>query len=923
MPKFKLTHPDTGETLVVSMDSAPTQEDVADIFASRTPAPTPATPPGMGDVKVADIDPMQQAVEASSKVAEGFVPPPASPGGYPTREVSARDKELLAAGAGMLAAAPIAPAAGAGMLASLGTMALGGAVAGGTSALATEAMADTQEGGLLGSAGRVAKESFLGAGLGAISYPVIKAIGAAAKMGGELFTSGPRAVAARMFSPKTPHPGAMEADQARNVIKNATGIDVPMGVGEAIGNPSLATEIVSASPGAELTQAARDALKRTVVFTATNLRNAGASSDDLAKETVRVLQSEVGRIAKPAEQAIEDLSKELHTSLKKGFDDVLNEATTTIPGTSATPLSAGTRIKDALSRGYAEFKATDAANYNAARALPEHESLVVGTKNTRAWANSLEDSTIQKLETEAPEEFSILVDPFGRGIPKGAAPAETGGAVPSFLPEGTQKIVGGVKQMSEEQTLQAMRNMRTKIGDSIDDSAILPGLSEREKKAAYAAITQDINEAIDSLPTGELKSAYQKANAYHKENVDRFVGRATQGAIKDVGAAGGTSPENLASKLLGKDGATQLNLLRESAGPNQVAEINNAAREFLFNHVSKNARNAVTEELSVGSLVNNIDGLSPEIQAEFFPGLAVVKRAANREAALQGVKPATILKTLDIDPDLLQKAFQGDAAAVSGKLQAAVKASAKAQQQFKGSVLDALREGDSTALSDAVARNPGRFVRTVLDGGTFSPDQTKRAMDVVFREHPTVGGQLQFQAVDDLLSTFTSAEGINMQRLAEALKPESKLGKSGVLREHIKAVLGDGTFSTLESTVKSLAALDKVGSTLTPQSPLLEVAAKGIGGLLGSVAGPAVHAGSIGSANAAAWLTRLAPKLKYRVAATILTTPELRQLASQPVNRITAERITQIAAATAKAIAASEGSDSPDIYELQTSLPTR
>ena len=907
--------------MVVSMDSAPTQEDVAEIFASRT---TAQAPQGMGDVKASEADPaMQQAVAESATVAGGFVAPPASPGGYPTREVSARDKELFATGAGMLAAAPIIPAAGAGALATLGSMALGGAVSGGASALATEAMADApREGGLLGSAGRVAKEAALGGLLGGATYPVAKLIGEAARIGGRLFAQGPKAAAAALFSPKAPHPGAMEANQARNIIQTSTGIEVPMGVGEAIGNPSLASELSAAHPEAELTQEARDALKRTIVFTATNLRNAGASSDDLAKETVRVLQSEVGKISKPAETAISELSGELHASIKKGFDEISNEAAALVPGTAATPAIAGTRIKEALNRGYGEFKAIDAENYGAARALPEHKSLKVGTENTRAWANSLEDTTVQKLKEESPQEFSLIVDQFGGGIPQAGAEqaAAAGGAVPSFLPEGTQKIVGGVKQMSEEQSLQAMRNLRTKIGDSIDDSTILPGLSDREKKAAYAAVTQDINDAVDALPDGALKAAYQKANAYHAQNVDRFIGKSTESALKGVGAAGGISPENLANKLLSADAATQLKLLRDAAGPTHAADVTNTAREFLFNHVGEAARNSTTGELSVGSMVSRISKLSPEIQAEFFPGLGALKKAANREAALLGLKPDSVIKTLEVDPDLLQQALQGDAKLVAEKLQAAVKASTKAQQTFKGTIMDALRQGNTTELSDAVARNPAKFVRTVLDGGSFSPDQTKRAMDAIFREHPVVGGQLQFQLVDDLLSSYTSAEGINVQRLLADLKPEGRLEKSGILREHVRAVLGDGTFSQLESSVKALAALDKVGSTLTPQSPLIEVAAKGVGGLLGSVAGPAVHAGSIGSANAAAWLARLAPRLRYRVAATILTTPELRQIASQPINRVTVDRLNEIAAATAKAIAASDGEDSPDIYELQTSI---
>jgi hypothetical protein len=64
-------------------------------------------------------------------------------------------------------------------------------------------------------------------------------------------------------------------------------------------------------------------------------------------------------------------------------------------------------------------------------------------------------------------------------------------------------------------------------------------------------------------------------------------------------------------------------------------------------------------------------------------------------------------------------------------------------------------------------------------------------------------------------------------------------------------------------------------------------------------------------------MVKLAPRIKYKVASYVLSTPQLRELAMKPIGRFSKEELNAVLRGTAAAIASTEGEDSPDIDELQ------
>ena len=64
-------------------------------------------------------------------------------------------------------------------------------------------------------------------------------------------------------------------------------------------------------------------------------------------------------------------------------------------------------------------------------------------------------------------------------------------------------------------------------------------------------------------------------------------------------------------------------------------------------------------------------------------------------------------------------------------------------------------------------------------------------------------------------------------------------------------------------------------------------------------------------------MVKLAPRVKYKIASYLLSTPQLRELAMKPIGRFSKDELNAVLRGTAAAIAANEGEESPDIDELQ------
>ena len=804
-----------------------------------------------------------------------------------------------------------------------GAQALGGGT-GGAATGAVEALPELARGEYGKAAETLGENILAGTALG----PLISEVGVPLVAAGarpfvkpamaakEFLTGGFGRAKATFFRPRySPRVGSLETSQIRDTIESSTGVRVPVGVAEAIGEPGLVEAIKNAPVGAEVTPQHMESLKRLIVLNATELggKNTGITTDELAKSAVDILRNRLGAVSKPYEDAIATLSAQLKPSIDKGLIDVQNSANALIPGTVSTPSFLGNKFRELQQAGYDFFKQTDTKNFNTLRNNPAYQKLIVKTPSMSEWANNIDAQAVQMFKG-TPEQAGGLVDQFGFQVPTDEVLATRG--IPSTYPKGTREFVAAIGNMTEDQSLDALRRYRTQIGDSIGKADILPGLSDRSKIELYGAITRDIDKGIQNLPTGTLRSQLDLANKFHRENVDKFVGRQIQSLIKDVGAEGGAGPASIASKLESADAPTFLESIKSAARPEDAAAIDSTAKEYLFNQAAKSGLDPVTGEISVSKVVNYISGLAPEIQSQFFPNAKQIAGLAKRQSALAGLDPNKVVSSLTVDANVLSDALGSKAPEIQKTIAEAIKAAGERDKQLRGSILGALKKASSSDVTDIVSQNPKNFISGIVDG-SYTPEQSRAALDMIGRESPMLVQQLQFQYVNDLIEKYTTSGVLNSKKLASELAGESILGKASNVRNYADAILGGGKVSKLKSVLDNVSRLEQLKTPVASNDAFVEAVIRGAGALAGEAVGGVARVGPIGMANQAVRVAKLTPGVRYKIASHILSTPELRELAMKPIGRFSKDELNAVLRGTAAAIAANEGEESPDIDELQ------
>ena len=804
-----------------------------------------------------------------------------------------------------------------------GAQALGGGT-GGAATGAVEALPELAR-GEYGKAAETVGENILA---GTVLGPLVSEVGVPLVAAGarpfvkpamaakEFLTGGFGQAKATFFRPRySPRVGSLETSQLRDIIESSTGVRVPVGVAEAIGEPGLVEAIKNAPVGAEVTPQHMESLKRLIVLNATELggKNTGITTDELAKSAVDILRKRLGAVSKPYEDAIGTLSAQLKPSIDKGLIDVQNSANALIPGTTATPSFLGNKFRELQQAGYDFFKQTDTKNFNTLRNDPTYQKLTVKTPSMSEWANNIDAQAVQMFKG-TPEQAGGLVDEFGFQIPKEEVLATRG--IPSTYPKGTREYVAAIGNMTEDQSIDSLRRYRTQIGDSIGKDDLLPGLSDKAKKDLYKAITTDIDNAISNLPTGTLREKLDVANKFHRENVDKFVGRQVQSLIKDVGAEGGAGPASIASKLESADAPTFLESIKSAARPEDAAAIDSTAKEYLFNQAAKSGLDPVTGEISVSKVVNYINGLAPEIQNKFFPNAKQIAGLAKRQSALSGLDPNKVVSSLTIDANVLSDALGSKAPEIQKTIAEAIKAAGERDKQLRGSILGALKKESSSDVTDIVSQNPKKFISGIVER-SYTPEQSRAALDMIGRESPMLVQQRQFQYVNDLIEKYTTSGVLNSKQLASDLAAESIVSKASDVRNYANAILGGGKVSKLKSVLDNVSKLENLKTPISSNDPLVEAMARTTGAAVGAAVGGVARIGPIGTANQAAQMIKLAPRVKYKIASYVLSTPELRELAMKPIGRFSKDELNAVLRGTAAAIAANEGEESPDIDELQ------
>jgi hypothetical protein len=364
------------------------------------------------------------------------------------------------------------------------------------------------------------------------------------------------------------------------------------------------------------------------------------------------------------------------------------------------------------------------------------------------------------------------------------------------------------------------------------------------------------------------------------------------------------------------DAPTFLKSIKSAARPEDATVIDSAAKEYLFNQAAKSGLDPVTGEISVSKVVNYINGLAPEIQSQFFPNAKEIAKLAKKQSALAGLDPNKIISSLTVDAKLLSDAVGRRDLTIMDTIADAIKKKAEMEKQLRGTILGALKKASSSDVTDIVSQNPKKFISGIVDE-TYTPEQSRAALDMIGRESPMLVEQLQFQYVDDLIRKYSESGVLNSKQLASELTGESIVGKASKTRNYADAILGTGKVSKLKAVLDNVARLEKLKTPVASNDPFAEAVIRGLGAATGEALGGLARVGPIGVANQAVRVAKLTPGVRYKIAAHVLSTPQLRELAMKPIGRFSKDELNAVLRGTAAAIAATEGEDAPDIDELQ------
>jgi hypothetical protein len=671
------------------------------------------------------------------------------------------------------AAAVAAPESIPARLAVTGAKTLAGYIArqalvGGVSGAAYNATKQATEG--RADPGELAKETAIGAGTGAVIGPALgkaaNAIGggiasaAAPEAAGSRIMSGLRGAAGGILKPLVEPAESAGRRAAREAIEKLYGVEVPTTLGDAVGNMLGGSKYVqelkkpvtgSVSPDE------MDAARQAVIYAATKIAPPGASPSEIATATRAMLKSRLAPIDANANAAIEKFSTEIANHLEQsGAATAARGARLVGPGTDRH--TAGETIKEVAGNGLDRRDAAVNAAYDEFRAHPFVKVKSVPS-STGKFAKDLESQALKTTETT---EKGIL-GPNGEKLT-----TDTEAPIPATL-GAIQKEIGQIKEFSgTPQSLENLLRYRTLVRNSVNDPARMVGIPERDKWKLVSALTQDINNAVDSLPTSGLKNKFAAANKLYAETADSYKDPFVQSLSRDVGVAKGTSPAQAYSQLTGSDAQANFDRLKQITGED-YPKVVDSVRRGLAQEIHETAYNPVSGIYDLGNVVKRLDEFKANAPREFqamFPNYDPIVSLAKRQASIRAagkLSPEDALHSMSANPrelaDLLEPSSHPEVTRVA---QNAMQANALRDRALSNQLYADVMGGNLTAIE----RDPQMLVNKIIGGdfkigpglkssggtGGYSPDIVGEMMSAVQRQDPKLAGHIQESFMESLLN---------------------------------------------------------------------------------------------------------------------------------------------------------------------------
>lgn len=185
---------------------------------------------------------------------------------------------------------------------------------------------------------------------------------------------------------------------------------------------------------------------------------------------------------------------------------------------------------------------------------------------------------------------------------------------------------------------EAVKALRTRLGDLIADSTFATDVPTKQLKQVYAALTDDMSTAVQATKNPQAVQAVSRADAYYRAGMGRM-----EELERVIQRNGGPEKVFAAATSGSREGATTLRAVMQSLpddGQKQLA----AAVIRRMGRANPGAQNELGEEFSSERFLTMWNTLAPEAKSTLFGRFgtsyvrdmeAIAKVAANRRAGAQ------------------------------------------------------------------------------------------------------------------------------------------------------------------------------------------------------------------------------------------------------------------------------------------------
>lgn len=584
-------------------------------------------------------------------------------------------------------------------------------------------------------------------------------------------------------------PVQFKLQEARDYFKNNPryGIDVPISASEATGSPILGRSEVytEIQPGGFGPLKKLKGQQEKALLDLQNVMT-GATPTPSDEEIVRRVEHAVGPALATQEKGVEAATKALTAA---GETELGNIATArTMPARQLYRDVVGREVRSAVQAKQAAAMAEADRLYAEADRFGAKNKIIDGTPLQAKLRTILK--SLPSAEVDKP---SPILGPTGRPLM-----TRTTETLEKWPPE---KLLGRIREIlamkNPEFSISDLKQMRRDIYDDITRGQGVPDLGAHYLSQIGGAITDTMKDAVNKMPTSDLKRALLAADKHWKDNVVPFDRPGITELFRKEGETGFISDDDVVSRIFStaKSPSVSLqnyNLMRETLGASspQFQKV----KRTLIDHILESNRKG-GEFIDPGTLVQSLHDLRTNYRAVaddvFGPKLNdMFKQARYLQYAKDSKIPADELDALMRDPN-----------PTAAKLKDLV----LKQQRLDDTYRNGLLKDVSKNMLNPGSVNPSEFVSRFLENPKTSTSEIKQVMGMLAHT-PSLLEDIQSKAIENILNSSTRrltandiahafvAQSSRVPSAAGLVKSVSDMGGP----EKLKALIGPEKFNDLE-----------------------------------------------------------------------------------------------------------------------------